>query len=146
MKNLFFISIALVLGLSACGQKVKKEDVPAAITAKFATLYPSVTDVKWSKEDANYEAEFDLNKSEASVLIDSLGNLLETETEITTLPQVIQDYINKNLAGEKVKESSKIVDSAGKVTYEAEIKGADYIFDEQGNLLNKEENKVEDKD
>lgn len=97
---------------SSKGQKLKEKDVPAAVKAKFTALCPVITDIEWTKEEGKYKAEFDLDKSEISVLIDTLGNLLETETEISSLPQAIQKYINQNLPGEKVKESSRIVDAA----------------------------------
>ncbi len=141
MKNVILISIALVLGFSACGQKLKKDDVPAVITAKFKTLYPKVEDVKWSKEDANYEAEFDLNKVETSVVFDASGNALETESEISVndLPAAAKTYISTNVPNEKIKEASKITNSKGVVTFEAEVKGVDYIFDKDGKFINKSE-------
>lgn len=47
----------------------------------------------------------------------------------------------------KIDEAAKIVDASGKVTYEAEVDEADYIFDETGNFIsNKEKDKEEDKD
>ena len=141
MKNLILISIALIVSFSACAQKLKKEVVPAVITAKFKTLYPSIEDVNWSKENNIYEAEFDLNKVQTSVSIDAKGNLIETETSISVndLPDIVTKYINKNIPGEKIKEASKIIDANNIVTYEAEVKGADYIFDKDGNFIKKVE-------
>ncbi len=147
MKNLLFIPLAFMLVFSACGQKVKIEDVPAAVTAKFKSLYPSITDVKWSKEKANFEAEFDLNKVETSVLFDATGNALETETEIAVadLPAAVREYVKLHYEDAKIKEASKIVDSKSVITYEAEVKGTDVIFDAQGNFIKevKEEKKAE---
>lgn len=146
MKNVIFISFALMIGFSACGQKLKEKDVPAAVKAKFTSLYPNVTDVDWSKEHGAYEAEFDVNKNEASVNIDSLGNLIETENEIevSALPAAVNTYFSSNVPGEKIKEAAKMTDAKGVVTYEAEVKGADYIFDAQGNFIKKSENKEKD--
>lgn len=112
-------------------------DVPAAVKTKFATLYPTITKAKWGKEGANYEAEFDVNEVETSVLFDAAGNVLETETEIkvTELPKSVTDYCAKTYAGKKIKEASKIVDNKGTVTYEAEVDGMDRIFDVNGNFL-----------
>jgi hypothetical protein len=143
MKNLFFVSIALMLGFSACGQKLKKENVPAVITAKFKTLYPNVENVKWGKEDVNYEAKFDQNKVETSATFDAKGNLLETETEISVnnLPAAAKTYISTNVPGEKIKEASKIANAKGIVTYEAEVKGVDYIFNKDGGFMKKSEEK-----
>jgi hypothetical protein len=141
MKNFIFISIALIFGFSACGQKLKKEDIPAVITAKFKSLYPNVEDVKWGKEDVNYEAEFDLNKVETSVVFDANGNALETETEISVndLPANAKTYISTNMPSEKIKEASKITDVKGIITFEAEVKGVDYIFNKDGGFIKKAE-------
>ena len=121
-------------------QKVKEADVPSAVKKTFATHYSTVKEAKWEKEGSNYEAEFDLNKIETSVLIDANGKLMETETEINVseLPQPVATYVTKNLNGQQVKEASKIVDAKGTVTYEAEVGKSDYIFDATGNFIKKE--------
>jgi len=146
MKNLIFISIALIIGFSACGQKLKNEDVPAVVSAKFKSLYPSIENVKWGKEGQNYEAEFDVDKVETSVVIEAGGNLLETEYEITPsdLPAAAKAYVSTNIPGEKIKEASKITDAKGVVTFEAEVKGMDYIFDKDGKFIKKVEEKDND--
>jgi len=116
------------------------DDTPAAVKTKFASLYPKVTKVKWGKEDANYEAEFEVNKTEMSCLFDASGTLLETETKIavTALPKAATEYCTKTFSGSKISEASKIVDSKQVVTYEAEVKGVgDVIFDEKGNFIKK---------
>ena len=112
-------------------------EVPVIVKTKFASLYPNITKAKWEQEGVNYEAEFDLNKVETSVLFDASGNVLETETEIkvTELPKSATDYCAKTWAGKKIKEASKIIDSKGVLTYEAEIEGMDQIFDANGTFL-----------
>lgn len=137
MKTVFFTAaFALILG-TANAQKMKASEVPSAVTTKFASLYPNVKDVKWEKEGANYEAEFEVNEVETSVNFDATGNFLESETEVakTALPAAAHDYLAKNAPGVKVKEVSKITDASGKITWEAETGKLDYIFDESGNFI-----------
>ena len=137
MKTLTMI-IALGLGVSyAHAQKIKESEVPAPVKAGFSKHYPDIKSVKWEKEGANYEAEFDLKKVETSVLIDASGAILETESEINVseLPKAVSDYVTKNLSGKKIKEASKIIDTKGIVTYEAEVEKTDYIFDANGNFI-----------
>ena len=124
---------------SANAQKVKEAEVPSAVKAKQTSLYPNAKVEKWGKEEGNYEAEFDNGKVETSTLFDASGNLLETETEISSsaLPKGVSDYVAKNLGGKKIKESSKIVDGKNTVTYEAEVDEIDYIFDANGIFLKK---------
>ena len=138
MKKLILASALLgIFAISAFG--FGGENAPAAVKASFAKLYPSVTKVKWDKEDTNYEAEFEMNKTEMSCLFDATGKLLETETEIaiSALPKGVLEYVTKNFAGEKIKEASKIVDAKNVTTFEAEIKEGDLIFDTGGNFVKK---------
>ncbi len=134
MKSVFFTAaFALLFGV-AIAQKSK---VPEAVTTKFKTSYPTVTKVSWDTEGANYEAEFKMNNVEMSVLYDASANVVETETgmAVGSLLPKITTYMSTNVKGKKISEASKIVDAAGKITYEAEAGGMDYIFDDQGNFI-----------
>ncbi|MVM33680.1 hypothetical protein GO755_26815 [Spirosoma sp. HMF4905] len=112
-------------------------DVPAAAKATVARLYPGVKNVKWEKEDGNYEAGLTHNGKELSLVIDAKGNVLETETTIaeSALPASVREYVAKHYAGKKIKEAAEIVDAKGKKTYEAEVGGKDLIFDEKGQFI-----------
>lgn len=121
----------------AFAQKVSEKDVPQAVKSSFQKIYPNAKDVKWEKEGSNYEVNFDFSKTEYSVLFDANGNLIETEVEIPVdqLPKGIFDYVATHYKGQKIKEAAKITDSKGVVTYEAEIKGLDLLFDSQGTFI-----------
>jgi len=136
---LCIVSIMLVMGC-ADAQKVKESQVPAPVVSSFNKMYPTVKEKQWELEDGNYEAEFDMDKSESSVTFDATGNLLETEKEIAVkdLPAGVAEYVSKNYSGATVKEASEITDAKGVKTYEAEIKGKDLIFDSTGKFLNEE--------
>ena len=133
------ILAAVLLGIfTVSAFALRGEDAPAAVKAKFASLYPKVSKVKWEKEDANWEAGFESNDVEMSCLFDGTGNLLETESEVavSSLPKAVIDYCAKNYAGKKIIEGAKIVDAKNVTTYEAEIKGVgDLIFDSQGGFV-----------
>lgn len=148
MKTLFTI-LTLGVGLSlANAQTLKETEVPIQVKNAFKKQYPSAKVEKWEKEGANYEAEFHINKIETCAIYDSNGKFIESEIEIkeSELPKEVADYIVKNLSGKKVKESAKITDAAGKVSYEAEIDNIDYIFDSNGALIKKEDEKEQDDD
>lgn len=132
-KTTFILALCLAAGC-ASAQKLKEADVPSAVKESFAKQYPAAKAESWEKEGANYEAELRLNKVETSVVFDASGKLLETETEIaiSALPKAVLDHINKTMPGKKIKEAAKIVDSSGKVMYEAEIDKKDYLFEENG--------------
>lgn len=149
------IAVSVFMTASAItAQKIHQKEVPAAVKSSFQKHYPSAKEVKWEKENTNYEAEFEINKTESSALFDSQGHLKELEQEIKTseLPKNTLEYCRKNFPAYKVTEAAKITDATGKITYEAELeKGKehfDIIFDDQGNFLKKTEpsTQTEDKD
>ncbi len=149
MKTIITIA-ALVFAINTLSaQKVKEAEVPKAVTESFAKNFPGTKAKEWEKENDVYEAEFDLKKVETSVTFSADGKLMETETEIATsaLPKAVTDYVTKNYPGHKLSEASKIVDAAGTITYEAEVKKGkeemDLLFDANGTFIKTE---VEAKD
>lgn len=137
MRKLALMMVAAMITSLTFAQKLQEKDVPAQVKTAFQKQYPKASDVKWDKEGEKYEASFDLNKVDHSVLFDAQGNLLETEVEIelSQLPKGVLDYIKANYKGQKVKEAAKITDAKGTVTYEAEIKGMDLLFDSNGKFI-----------
>lgn len=107
--------------------------------------------MKWDKEGDNYEASFKQKGNEMSVVLDASGNTVETEVEIekSELPPAVLEVIKKDFAGYKIEEAAKIT-ANNVVSYEAEVeKGEEsfeLIFDPQGKILKKEEEKEDKKD
>lgn len=121
----------------ANAQKISKKEVPPVLKSALQKHYPDAKQLKWEKENANYEAEFEIEKSAYSVLMDASGNILETEIEINinALPVNVKDYISKTYPRKKITEVAKITDSNGVITYEAEVNRMDLIFDNSGKFL-----------
>jgi uncharacterized membrane protein YkoI len=93
--------------------------------------------VQWEVEKPNYEAEYVWQQVRSSTLFDLHGNILTTENEIKyeKLPLPTKDYIKKNNLKNKIKEINLITDAKKKIVYEVEISHRDYMFSEEGNLL-----------
>jgi hypothetical protein len=147
MKTIFTTTAAFFACITLCLSQGKS--VPQAVKDKFASLYPNVKKVEWEKEDANFEAEFEINGSENCCVFDASGNLLITamEISISDLPKAASDYMAKNFTGKKITEAARIVDSKNIITYEAEVKGVgDLVFDASGNFVKKEDDKEDDDD
>ena len=135
MKKLIFaFGIVAFFGSSVVFAQ-KANNIPDVVKSALAKNYPSVKTVKWDKEDANYEASFKMNNLDHSILFDAKGGILESEIAIKELPKNAMEYLNKNYPNQKIIESAKITDAKGVVTYEAEIKGKDLIFDANGKFL-----------
>lgn len=137
MKNLIILLALAATCLQANAQKITEKEVPAAVKTSFAKLYPSATGVKWEKEKGLFEAEFKSNNVEQSVLFEANGQMAESEVEIAVkdLPPASQEYVKKHYPGQPIKEAAKITAANGTVTYEAEIKGMDILFDAKGNFI-----------
>lgn len=137
MKHMMIMMAASLITGSAFAQKTPDKDIPASVKAAFQKAHPDAKDVKWEKEGDNFEAEFEQGKTEQSVVLNAQGSILETEVEIavTELPQKAKDYVAANYKGQAVKEAAKITDAKGAISYEAEIKGKDLIFDAAGTFL-----------
>ena len=148
MKTILVLISTLFSIYSLTAQNLKESDVPSPVKTKFHSLYPAVKSVEWEKEKKNFEATFKENSMETSVLIDASGKLKETEVQIpvTDLPQACNDYLAKNIPGKKTKDAYKITKAKGRITYEAETEEGDYIFDSNGNFLNKEGDISHDED
>lgn len=133
-KSFQFTCVAILLSALSFAQKVQ---IPENVLQSFKTNFPNTHHIKWDKENNNYEAEFKSNKTEQSAVFDCNGKLIETEVEIAVskLPESALAYMQTNYKSEKVKEAAKITDSKGIITYEAEIKGKDLIFDNNGKFL-----------
>lgn len=128
--------LAVSVAFTACAQKLKEADVPAAVKASFAKQYPGVT-AKWEKEDGKYEAGFKKDGTSISVLYEANGTMTESETDIKVadLPAAVLAYVKEHYKGKNIKEGAKITKADGTVNYEAEVDGKDVMFDATGKFI-----------
>ncbi len=145
MKSLFIFLFILFIGTTFA------QNVPAAAKNKLKALYPKAEKVKWDKEGTNFEANFEVNDTEMSVIFDAKGTVLETETEIEKddLPAAVKNALKKDFAGYDVEETAKI-EKNGKTTFEAQVKKGeiklDAIYSPVGKLIKKIEKKEKDEE
>jgi hypothetical protein len=145
MKKLVIaISCIALIGLTSCkGSKMAPQNFPTGLSK----LFPGVSNVDWDNEkDGTWEAEFVKNGIKTSVTFNNDGSLKEVEEkiELSQFPVPAQNYIKSNFPNKKMKDISKMTDSKGVVTYEAEVDDQDLIFDAQGNFLKIENEDKED--
>jgi hypothetical protein len=134
MKRIVYVIVLLVfVATTSQAQKLYATKVPSAVKAAFSKTHSGVSKVSWSKEDANFEAEFSLNGKETSNVYTANGTFVESEVEIKVaeLPAVVK----MKLKDQKVAEAAKITKANGSVIYEAEVKGKDLLFDADGNSV-----------
>jgi hypothetical protein len=119
-------------------QHVKTSDVPAAVKTALSKKYPDATGVGWEKEKGNYEANWGgQSKEDNSVLFTPSGDFVEMviAMPVNSLPAAVATYVHAHYPGAKITEAGKVTDAKGKISYEAEVKGKDLRFDENGRLI-----------
>ena len=139
MKNIFLLSLSVAALISnALAQDIKTKDVPAVVKSALAKKYPSATKVSWEKEKGNYEANWGGKSGEdTSVQFTPAGNFVEEVNAIAVsqLPAAVSEYVKAHYIGAKIREAGKVTDAKGTKMFEAEIKGKDLIFDENGKFI-----------
>lgn len=139
MKRNVLALIATIFMISGCyAQDLKSADVPAVVKTALVKKYPEAKGVSWEKEKGNYEANWGGKSGEDnSVMFTPSGNFIEIVKAIPVnkLPQSVAPYVKAHYNNATIIEAGRVTDANGKVTYEAEIKGKDLIFDENGNFV-----------
>lgn len=140
MKKSVMTIALIMLTFVSFAQKTKEQNVPQLIKNSLIEKFPSAKNVKWDKEENNFEASFKNNNIDNSILFNANGKIIETEIaiEVNQLPKNALQYLNDNFKNKKIKEAAKIITEKGNTIYEAEIQGNDLFFDENGNHITKD--------
>jgi hypothetical protein len=152
MKQLFTLTLAVLLGLTAQAQKLTDDKVPAAVKSALIKRFPAAKQVAWEKEDAQaYEAKFTVGDNKQSANFDENGTWLSTETNIkkTDIPAAIQSSLAKNFAGYDIGDPEKVESPEG-VLYKMKLKKEgqklEVVFLPDGTVKKQKEHKSGDKD
>jgi hypothetical protein len=145
MKKIIGVTAILftLSGTTFAQEKESKEhiNVPSVVKTALYKKYPEAKKVTWEKENGNYEANWGGKSGEDnSVQYTPSGSFIEIVKAIpaSELPQPVFTYVKQHYNGAKITEAGKVTDAAGKTSYEAEVKGKDVIFDENGNFIKSE--------
>ncbi|MAL60191.1 MAG: hypothetical protein CMC14_09095 [Flavobacteriaceae bacterium] len=108
----------IIVAFASVGDKA-----PQKVKEAFAMKFPTVTKVKWEKENASeWEAEFKIGKVEYSANFLEDGTWQETEHEVdeTDVPQNVLQSIKDGFPGFEIEEV-EISESTKGIFYEFEI-------------------------
>ena len=136
-------AFALALAIPAHAQMLKPAQVPAAAKATFKAKFPLVKTNSWEKEGDKYEAGFKMDGITMSALITPVGELVETESDMSPakLPAAVRAKLASDYKAYKVTEAAVLVSASGATTYEAEVsqggKHHDVVFNADGSLAKK---------
>ena len=125
---LFAVLFSGSAALAVDAQDIKAEDVPQAVAGALTQKYASATDLDWEMDGSNYEAEFDINRTDHTVLIDPSGNILMTKSDImqNDLPQSVKSAVDQKYKGMALDDMER-VEKDGNTYYQVELdeKGTD---------------------
>lgn len=133
-----FFAISMATFAQEKNEANRKITVPPLVKSAFYKKYDDAKHVTWEKENGNYEANWGGRSGEDnSVQFTPSANFIEIVKAIplSQLPAPVFAYAKEHYKGAKVTEAGKVTDAQGKLSYEAEIKGKDVIFDEKGNFV-----------
>lgn len=137
-KAILLCTAAALFSMGVIAKSTNSLEVPAAVKQSLAKKYPNATKVTWEKEKGNYEANWGGKSGEdTSVTFTPKGEFVEEvdALPVNQLPPAVFEYVKTNYKGAKVKEAGRVINVAGKKMFEAEIKGKDLLFDENGKFI-----------
>jgi len=137
LKLLITLAIAGIAGYVQA-QDIKAKAVPDIVKDALMKKYPEATKVSWEKENGNYEANWGGKSGEdMSVQFTPAGQFVEQTKAITAteLPDAVKSYVKSKFPHASIKEAGHMTMADGSTKYEAEVKGKDLLFDQNGNFI-----------
>ncbi len=146
------VALMLVAGMlasAAMAEDAGEVSVPAVVKDALKKAYPNATRVEWEKKKSgDFEAEFKIGKLQTDVTLNASGEILETDVEIAVseLPAAVRATLEKQFAGQKVKEAEK-VQKGGTTLYEVDLSGRiEVVLGADGAVIEKKAGDDEDDD
>jgi hypothetical protein len=135
MKKVLIV-LCLAGGFSGYAQTLSAAKIPSGAATAFQQRFPGAKNVKWEKEDGNFEANFESEGKKASAVYSAAGVLMETEyvLEPKKLPGTITHYIAANYKG-AVTEASRVEKPNNPPQYEAVVDGQELLFGPNGQFI-----------
>jgi hypothetical protein len=120
-RAIIFLSVVMI-ALAACSQDIPASKVPSVVQNTVTGKFTHANTIEWEKKKNVYEAEFDIDKVEHTVYVETDGKLLLVKKDIpvTSLPQHIIAAINRDHAGYTIDDADQI-DKDGIIYYEVEL-------------------------
>jgi Protein of unknown function (DUF2874). len=144
MKKILFavlFATGLMVGAqaqSSAKQKLKAEEVPAALKSSFNAEFPNAKDVEWSIKEGKYKVEFELNDQDHFAKYDASGKRMAKGMQIkqNELPPAVMAAVKKDHANKEIDDVYKVEkDGATQylVVFDEDIK---VKYSEDGQVIN----------
>ncbi|KAA5541684.1 hypothetical protein [Adhaeribacter rhizoryzae] len=122
MRFIIFLGLLLSSGFAACSQDINAKRVPALVNNALMAKFPNAVDIEWEKKKNLYEADYDVNQTEFTALIDASGNIVmyKQDIPVTEIPAVLSGTLQKSFADYKVDDAEKI-QKDGKIFFQVQL-------------------------
>ena len=136
MKRII-LSLLVFATLSHASAQGVQSDIPTVVKNTFVTKFPKAVTPKWTHTKMTYEVQFMVGLSDHQATIDSLGNMVRHQYEISSrsLPKVVNDNITKNHLNAKI-ENTEQIDVGRTSTYVVQMRDASGVhkvtFNQEG--------------
>ncbi|MFC6998616.1 PepSY-like domain-containing protein [Rufibacter roseus] len=119
--------IIATAGITAlgCSQRLAVSNVPSLVQNSLKTQFPAAANIEWDKQGNSFEAEFDLNQTEHTALLDATGKILmyKHDVDTTQLPEPVMSSIKRDFAAYVVDDLEK-VEKDGQTFYQVELESS----------------------
>ena len=141
-----YMVVIMLFGLfisNVNAQDLKTAKVPKNVKSALSKKFPKTSrgKISWEKEKGNYEANWGGKSGEDnSAIFTPEGIFIEIvkAIHVNKLPAAALTYVKEHEKGSKINEAGLVTDAKGTITYEAEIKGKELVFDKNGMFLRAE--------
>lgn len=141
MLTMVMLALAVAASAQEKGENESHIYVPGKVKTALRQKYPESKNVTWEKENGNYEANWGGTSGEDhSVQFTPSGTFIEIVDAIPVkeLPAAVFTYVKDHYKNSRVTEAGKVTDARGRHFFEAEVRGRDVIFDENGSFVKSE--------
>lgn len=140
MKLMFLLFISMLSSLFVAAQSIPSSQVPAGIIKTLKRYFPSADNVEWEKKGSNYQAAFEVKRTDHKALFEDKGKLIAYKKDIPAaqLPQAVRQVIRQQYKGYKIDDIQAIARN-GNLYYEVELDGPKdqkLVFTREGKLDN----------
>lgn len=101
MKHTLFLAVGLLISSWSYGQDINPGSVPSAVMNAFKKAFPAATKVEWEMKGELFNADFDVDRRDHEVWINSNGAIVKHKQEIKSrdLPAAVSQSLKKHFKG-----------------------------------------------
>jgi hypothetical protein len=141
MKRILFTSL-LAIAISSCNMKdqIAANQVPSVVLNAFQKQYPEAADVKWEKQNSDFEVEFERDNVEYTALINQQGDIFKIKHDATLeeIPETVLEKIKADYADYTIDDVEVLKDGENtyfQLEFDKKLADKEIVVSEAGEVL-----------